>query len=68
GKKKAMVAVARNILEIAYLLIADPGLRFHDLGADYYTRLNPERQTRNKIRELERLNPGMKVALVPAAA
>ena len=65
GKKKALVAVARTILEIAYLLIADPGLRFHDLGADYYTRLNPERQTRNKIRELERLNPGMKITLVP---
>jgi transposase len=68
GKKKAMVAIARNILEIAYLLIADPGLRFHDLGADYYTRLNPERQTRSKIRDLERLNPGMKVTLVPATA
>ncbi len=63
-----MVAVARTILEIAYQLIADPALRFHDLGADYYTRLNPERQTRSKIRELERLNPGMKVALVPTAA
>ncbi len=67
GKNKAMVAIARNILEIAYLLIADPTMRFHDLGADYYTRLNPERQTRNKIRDLERLNPGMKVTLVPTA-
>jgi transposase len=65
GKKKAMTAVARSILEIAYLLIADPTLRFHDLGADYYDTLSPERQTRNKIRDLERLNPGMKVALVP---
>jgi transposase len=65
GKKKAMVAIARCILEIAYLLIADPTLRFCDLGADYYTRLNPARQTRNKIRDLERLNPGMKVTLVP---
>jgi hypothetical protein len=63
-----MVAIARNILEIAYLLIADPSLRFHDLGADHYTRLNPERQTRNKIRDLERLNPGMKVTLVPTTA
>jgi transposase len=65
GKKKAMVAIARNITEIAYLLISDPSLRFHDLGADYYTTLNPARQTRNKIRDLERLNPGMKVTLVP---
>jgi transposase len=68
GKSKAMVAIARNILEIAYLLISDPGLRFHDLGADYYATLNPARQTRNKIRDLERLNPGMKVTLVPIDA
>jgi len=65
GKKKAMIAVARGILEIAYLLIADPTLRFHDLGAGYYDTLSPEHQTRNKIRDLERLNPGMKVTLVP---
>ncbi|GAA0975800.1 IS110 family transposase [Acrocarpospora macrocephala] len=65
GKSKAMVAVARSILEIAYLLIADPAIRFRDMGADYYDTLSPERQTRNKIPDLERLNPGMKVALVP---
>ncbi len=68
GKKKAMVAVARTILEIAYLLIDDPTLRYHDLGADYHDRLNPARQTRNKIREIERLNPGLKVTLTTTAA
>jgi hypothetical protein len=31
-------------------------------------RHNPERQTRNKIRDLERLNPGMKVTLAPTTA
>jgi len=67
GKQKAIVATARAILEIAYLLIADPGLRFHDLGAGYYDRLDPQRQTRNKIREIERLNPGMKVTMTTAA-
>jgi len=66
GKQKAMIALARAILEIAYLLIADPTLRFNDLGADYYDRLDPTRQTRNKIREIERLNPGVKVTLAPA--
>ena len=68
GKQKAIVATARAILEIAYLLISNPNLRFHDLGAGYYDRLDPQRQTRNKIRELERLNPGMKVTLATAAA
>jgi transposase len=68
GKQKAIVATARAILEIAYLLISNRDLRFHDLGAGYYDRLDPQRQTRNKIRELERLNPGMKVTLTAAAA
>lgn len=67
GKQKAIVATARAILEIAYLLISNRDLRFHDLGAGYYDRLDPQRQTRNKIRELERLNPGMKVTLTAAA-
>ena len=67
GKQKAIIATARAILEIAYLLISNRNLRFHDLGAGYYDRLDPQRQTRNKIRELERLNPGMKVTLTAAA-
>ncbi|SEH02351.1 Transposase IS116/IS110/IS902 family protein [Nonomuraea solani] len=68
GKQKAMVAVGRSILEIAYLLIANPTLRFHDLGADYYDRLNsPEQQARRKIREIERLT-GKKVHLVDGEA
>jgi hypothetical protein len=35
------------------------------LGAGYYSPGTPYRQTRSKIRELERLNPGMKVTLTP---
>ena len=66
GKQKAIVATARAILEIACILIADRAARFSDLGADYYSRVDPARQTRDKIRELERLNPGMKVTLTPA--
>jgi len=66
GKKKAIVAVARTITEIACLIIADPGVRFIELGPDYYARFDTGRQTRNKIRELERLNPGMKVTITPA--
>src|SRR5512142_2312944 len=66
GKQKAIVAVSRVICEIAWILICDPGARFTDPGADYYSRVNPARQTRSKIREIERLNPGMKVTLTPA--
>ena len=66
SNKKAIVAVARIICEIACLIIADPGTRYQELGPDYYTRFDAARQTRNKIRELERLNPGMKITLTPA--
>ena len=66
GKQKAIVAVARTICEIACMIIADPSVRFCELGPDYYTRLDAGRQIRNRIRELERLNPGMKVTLTPA--
>ncbi len=66
GKQKAIVAVARTICEIAWMIITDPDIRFSELGPDYYNRLDAGRHTRNKIRELERLNPGMKVTLAPA--
>ena len=65
GKQKAIVAVSRVICEIACILISDPGARFTDLRADYYSRGDSRRQTRSRIRELERLNPGMKVTLTP---
>jgi transposase len=65
GKQKAIVAVSRVICEIAWILICDPGARFTDPGPGYYTPRSPARQTRSKIREIERLNPGMKVTLTP---
>ena len=67
GKQKAIAAVSRTICEIAWMIITDPDVRFSELGPDYYARLDAGRQTRNKIRDLERLNPGMKVTLTPAA-
>jgi len=57
GKQKAIVAVSRVICEIACILIADPAARLTDPGTDYYSRANPARQTRSRIRELERLTP-----------
>ncbi|HSS91453.1 MAG TPA: IS110 family transposase [Streptosporangiaceae bacterium] len=66
GKQKAIVAVSRVICEIAWILICDPGARFEELGPDYYSSRSPARQTRDKIREIERLNPGKKVILADA--
>jgi transposase len=63
GKQKAIVAVSRAICEIAWILICDPGARYQELGPDYCTPRSRARQTRDKIREIERLNPGKKVIL-----
>jgi transposase len=68
GKQKAIVAVSRVICEIAWILICDPSARYAELGPDYYQPLSPARQTRAKIREIERLNPGKKVILADAGA
>ncbi len=66
GKQKAIVAVSRVICEIAWILICDPAARYQELGPDYYRTRSPARQTRDKIREIERLNPGKKVILADA--
>lgn len=64
--KKAIVAVARNILQIAWILICDPDARYHDLGPDWHDRhVNRGRKTRQAIRELEHL--GYTVTLTEAA-
>ncbi len=66
GKLKALVAVARSILVIAWHLLSDRHARFHDLGSDYYaSRIDKNRKTRNHIRQLEAL--GYTVTLAPAA-
>jgi len=65
GKQKGIIAVSRVICEIACILIADRAARFTDPGAGYYSPGNPQRHTRSRIREIERLNPGMKVTLTP---
>jgi hypothetical protein len=65
GKQKGIVAVSRVICEIACILIADRAARFTDPGGGYYSAQNPARQTRSRIRDIERLNPGMKVTLTP---
>ena len=66
GKQKAIVAVSRVTCEIAWILICDPGARYEELGPDYCSPRSPARQTRDKIRDIERLNPGKKVILVDA--
>ena len=66
GRKRAIVAIGRSILVIAWHLLADDDTRFTDLGSDHYTRhINPDVKKRNHIRQLEAL--GYAVTLTPAA-
>jgi transposase len=66
GAKKAIVAVGRSILVIVWHLLADPNLRYHDLGPGFYdAHVNAERAKRTHVRQLEAL--GYRVTLEPAA-
>jgi transposase len=66
GKKRAIVAVGRSILVIIWHLLQDPDARFHDLGADHFSRrINPDTSKRSHVRQLEAL--GYEVTLTPAA-
>ncbi len=64
GKKRALIAVAHTILIITYHLLAH-GTIYHDLGADYFDRLQPERLCRYYVRRLRHL--GYDVTLEPQA-
>jgi transposase len=66
GSKRAIVALGRSILVIAWHLLSDPGAHFHDLGPGYHAaRIDPERRKLSHIRQLEAL--GYTVTLEPAA-
>lgn len=67
GHAKALVAVARSILVIAWHLINDPDASYQELGSDWHQRhLNPARKTRELVRQLQAL--GHQVTLEPVPA
>jgi transposase len=66
GDKRAAVAVAHSILIVVYHLLADPEAVYTELGADYFTKRNPEQEQRRAVRKLETL--GFTVTLTPAQA
>lgn len=64
GHKKAVVAVAHQMLEIAYYVMRD-GVTYQELGADYFDRRHAERAVRRHVRQLESL--GFRVTIEKAA-
>ena len=64
GSKRATIAVAHNLLVIAYYILRDKTC-YQDLGPDYFDRLNPQGLRRRLTKRLEGL--GFKVTLEPVA-
>lgn len=64
GKKRALVAVANSLLQAVWYMLTQRQ-PYHDLGPDYFDRLNQERLERSLVRRLEQL--GHRVILEPAA-
>lgn len=65
GKKRATLAVGHTLLIIIYHVLKDR-VDYHDLGADYFLKLEPERQRRYLVKRLEQL--GYEVQLAPQQA
>jgi transposase len=62
GKNKACVAVGNTQLKVYHKLLSSPGMRYQDLGPDYYQRrAQTRRQIDYHVRELEAL--GLEVTL-----
>jgi transposase len=62
GLKKAAVAVAHRITVIAWHILAESGVEYHERGGDFFDRHNPERTARKLSSRLEA--SGYKVTLV----
>jgi len=62
GKKRAIIAVAREILVSIYHILKD-GCTYNELGADYYDRLNPDYLKKQMVRRLTSM--GYTVTLEP---
>jgi transposase len=62
GTKRALLAVGHSILVIIYHLLKNH-LEYHDLGANHFDRLEPERLRRSLVKRLQRL--GYDVMLTP---
>jgi transposase len=67
GHSKAITAVGHSILTAAWHML-QTGELYRDLGADYFTRQNPDRLTRRLVRQLEALGHSVTLEAREAAA
>jgi transposase len=67
GHKRALGAVKHSLLSAIWHMLST-GETYRDLGADYFTTRDPERQTRRLVKQLERLGHHVTLAEGAAAA
>jgi transposase len=67
GKKRAIIAVAREILVSLYHVLRD-GCTYNELGADYYDKLNPDRVKNQIVRRLMSMGYAVTVEPLGSAA
>lgn len=65
GRKRAIIAVARDILVSLYHILRD-GCVYNELGDDYYDKLNPDYIKKQMVRRL--MSMGYAVTLEPLGA
>jgi transposase len=66
GKPKAQVAVGNTQLKVLHKLLSNPGMRYEDLGPDYYDRQRgTRRQIHHHVTQLESLGFEVTLARIP---
>jgi transposase len=69
GKNKACVAVGNTQLKVLHKLWSNPGMRYEDLGPDYYQhRAQANRKIDYHVRELEALGLEVTLSRLPGPA
>jgi transposase len=67
GKPKAQVAVGNTQLKVYHKLLSNPGMRYQDLGPDYYERQAAiRRKIAYHVREIEALGLEVTLCRLPA--
>ena len=68
GKAKALVAVGNTQLKVYHALLSSPGMRYQDLGPDYYERqASTRRQIAHHVGKLGALGFEVTLARLPGA-
>jgi transposase len=66
GENRAAVAVAHSLLTIIYHVLQQ-GVPYHDLGADYFDRRQPDKLAQHYLRRLAELGYSVSLEAHPAA-